>query len=342
MKRLPLLSVFTILLALSFLSIQCGKSTEIPTGNLALLKMLPEEATGYVQFNFKKLADLGIIKSMRESVNKEDSEKGVEALNSLNLFISQTGFDPEKDLQGGALAVFESTDNSKPLIAFVAQGSIIPEKMITFMKTQSPNTSEEVVDGITFYHLEKQDGEATFICFPKTGIVAAGNLEQLKKTVAVIQGKGRSLMDAPRFSEQTKNISGDSIISAVFSIPEKVRSMTKENLPPPFEFDMSKAEAFTAELFYKSEVWSGTLAIVSPNPEGNKKNANTLNTLKGFAALLGPEVGDVVNGLSIKADDKRIEINFSVTKAQLEKMGKKAKESLPGMSADSTAEITAE
>jgi hypothetical protein len=274
-------------------------------------------------------------------MKKDEAEKGVEALKTLGQFITQTGFDPEKDLASGALAVFTPPDNAKPQIAFVAQANIVPDKMIAYIKTQNPETREESIDGVTFYHLDNKEGEEAALCFPKNGLFAMGSPAQLKKTVSLIQGKGRSLMDNPRFRDPAKKFKGDAIATAVFSIPEKIRTM-QEQMPPPFEFDMTKAEAFTAEFFFKSDVWTGTLAIISPNPEGNKKNVNTLNSLKGFAALLGPEVGEVVNGLTISADDKQVEIRFSVTKAQLEKMGQKAKASLPGMSSDAPAQVSAE
>jgi len=330
-----------IILALSLFFLQCNKGTDNTSGDLSLLKMLPENASGFVTINFKRIAELGLFKTMQESMKNDNSDKASEAMDTFRQFISQTGFVLEKDLQNGALAVFGDLGENKTQFVFLVQSTFELEKLITYAKSQNPDVKEETINGITYYHLKKTEQEETALCFPKPGLIAMGQIESLKKTIDIITNKGRSLMDNPALNHYAKKMHADALAGAAFIIPEKARSM-QEKLTPPFEFDLSKAEAVTINLFFKSDVWSGELALISPNPEGNKKNANTLNMLKNMGVMLGPEVGEVLNGLTINANDKQVGINFSITKSQLEKLGKKAKESLPGMSAETSSEPSME
>ncbi len=337
MKTLRLIGISVVLITLTLFSLQCSKGSESAGGDAALLKMLPENASGYVLFNFSKVAELGLFKTMQESMKKEDEEKANEALKAFDQFISQTGFDPEKDLRSGVMALYGELDTDKPQVAFVAGGSFDPEKIIAFAKAKNTELKEESVDSVTLYHMEKEDGEEMALCFPTAGVVAMGQTDQLKRTLDVIKGKGRSIMDNGTLMQYKKKTAADALLTAVFLIPEKARAM-QEKMQPPFEFDLSKAEAITAEIFFSNDTWSGTLVLVSDNPEGNKKNANTLNMLKNMGVMLGPEVGEVLNGLSFNPGEKQMEIKFSITKTQLENLGKKAKESLPGMSSDTPEE----
>lgn len=341
MKTLRIIGISLILVALALFSAQCGKGAKGGADDAALLKMLPENASGFVLFDFKKVAELGLFKTMRESMGKEDGDKANEALKTFDQFISKTGFDPEKDLHAGAMAVYGGLETDKPLVAFVANGSFDPEKIISYAKTHNTELKEETLGGVTLYHMAKEGSEEMALCFPAGGVVAMGQTEQLKKTLDVIQGKGRSIMDNSALMQHKKKTTAGALLSAVFLIPEKARAM-QEKMQPPFEFDLSKAVAVTAELFYGSDTWSGALVMISDNPEGNKKNASTLNMLKSMGVVLGPEVAEVLNGLSFNPGDKQLEIKFSITKTQLEKLGKKAKETLPGMSEGTPAEPSME
>lgn len=335
MKSLRKLGFLAIFMALAMLSIQCGKGAEKQGRELSLLKMLPENASGFATINFKKVSELGLFKTMQDSMKNEDGEQAAEALSTFSDFLGKTGFDPEKDLHGGALAILGGLDESTPQFVFLAQGTFDPEKIIAYAKAKTPDMKEETANGITLYQTEGK--ENAVICFPKPGLVAMGQPEALKTTIDVIQGKGRSLMDNASLSKFAQKIDNNALATAAFLFPEKAKNM-QEQLPPPFEFDLSKAEAITADLFFQSDIWSGALTLVSANPEGNKKNANTLNMLKNMGVMMGPEVGDVLNGLTINANDQHLEIKFSITKAQLEKLGQKAKESLPAMSSDMPTE----
>lgn len=341
MKVLRRIAIFGIALAVTIVSVQCGKKTAGSGSEQALLKMLPENASGYMVFNFKKVAELGLFKTMQESMQKEEIEKAAAALNTFKQFITQTGFDPEKDLQNGVLALYGGLDQDKPQFVFIAQGNFVPDKMIAYAKSQNPDIQEEAFNGVTLYHMKKEEGTESMLGFPKTGLAAMGDIEPLKQALALIQGQGRSVLDNPLLSKHHRQASADALVTAIFLLPESAKAK-QEKMPPPFEFDLSKAEAFTGELFYSKDIWSGSLSLISPNPEGNKKNANTLNSLKGLAAMMGPEVGDIVNGLSINADDKQVEIRFSINKSQLEKISKKAKENLPGAPKESSPEPSME
>jgi hypothetical protein len=112
------------------------------------------------------------------------------------------------------------------------------------------------------------------------------------------------------------------IFFAMVQLPEEVRTMPQSS-QLPVKLDFSKAETLVAFVDFKNDEWNGEIKIISPNPEGNQETASSLNTMKGFGALAGPEVSEVLNKITISSSDENIKIGFSITTDMIEKLKKK-------------------
>jgi hypothetical protein len=119
------------------------------------------------------------------------------------------------------------------------------------------------------------------------------------------------------------------MVSFVLEFPEDAKKVHQS--PMGGSIDLSKAEVILGELNFNGSAFTGEISLLCDNEEGNNQLVTTLNGFKGMAAMMGPEVGELVNKINLTASADKVTLSFDIPQELLEKLQKKIAEKTQGM-----------
>lgn len=325
-KAVTIISVAILAAFLMFTS-ACGDKTTGPAGSLgvSLYKMVPSDASGILTFNIKKLSSLSVFDKIKEDMTKKELAGKEKFFKNYEDFVDKTGIDPKRDFYSVVLAVFGDLKAKTPDFAIIANLHYDKSKILSILKEKVQNLIQEDYLGSTIYKFTDEKGKDVSINFINADFILAGSSNGLKKIIDLSKGKGSSLDTNNKIMGFLKEIKGNPVLSFVFSIPDELKGMKGSGM---FQADFSKAEAVFGQVDYIGTDWTGKIVLVSPNEEGNKKMKTTLDGLKGFGAMAGPEFAELVNSITISASPRDLTISLSISTELLEKLKKKAEQKM--------------
>jgi hypothetical protein len=157
--------------------------------------------------------------------------------------------------------------------------------------------------------------------------VLFGTPGKIKAGIDVAKGKGKDAFSTGRTKDFLKKIDTSSIFWMMLgNIPEDVKQ--KASSGGLMQLDLSKAEGLVGAFDFKNGALSGNIQLFNANEQANKQIADTLNGFKGMGAMFAqqdPDLGQVLNALSISAGADGVKLSISVPEALMNKMAEKAK-----------------
>jgi len=312
-----------MLLSLAIL-IGCGGSASKSDSDT--LSWVPEEASAVFYLNISKIAQIEMFEQAfdPEKMKKdEDSEKFIAIYKKV---LETTGLDPKKDLKSLTIAAFGDLQKKEDVnFAAIVNVIINKEKILGMVKKENKDITEETFQNETFFKGEVDfEGRKRVLAFSfaKNNTFVVGTEAETKQILELSQGKGNSITKNSKLKKILPQGKTLPLFFAMVQLPDEVRNMP-QNAQLPVKVDFSKAETLVSTVDFKNDEWNGEIKVISPNPEGNQETASSLNTMKGFGALAGPEVSELLNKITISSNDEEIKIGFSITTNMINKLKEK-------------------
>jgi hypothetical protein len=304
----------------------CGGDKGVTgSGGVDLFSFLPDTATGVIYVNVKAFASNKLFDTFIEKAKEKKPENAGRMFTDYQDFVTKTGIDPKRDFHALAVAVMGALEPGKEDVAMVANVDYDKEKVLAALKESEEVITEEEYDGVLIL---KKEGDDDVLTFVSENIVAVGNIDAVKKVIDLSKGKGKNVMSNDLLKGYIKKFKADDIASFVVEFPtdsKKVHDMGMAKI------DLTKAEVILGGITYSGSAWTGEMAMICPNEEGNTQLVNTVNGLKGMAAMAGPEVGELVNNINLAASSDKVTLSFNIPDELLEKLQKKMEEKVKGM-----------
>jgi len=259
-------------------------------------------------------------------------------IDSYEVFVSQTGFRPEKDLNS-IYALFSKdviSGNSKRT-AIIFNGVFNEKKVTNYfqnMKKENKKISYTPVKyiGKTFY--KTPDGSC-FVFFDKNNLVL-GNLEFSKELLDRYEKRNLikigSTKDAQVKEDSFKKYFGRSSdkdhIKGLIKITEDTKANIKKKYPGQAVF------AKIDDVSFHGKIVPGVFISIDLNADtadSAKNISDMLNNLKLAGTLYGARFGllDIINGISVTSSAKAAVININLTYKQIKESVEKIKKIIP-------------
>lgn len=326
-KLLTVLSISCLVVALMIFS-ACGKAEKAAKGELNLLTMIPEDASGIFIVNFKKIAGLPVYEQMIEEFKKKDPKESKGPIKNYDDFILKTGIDPQKDLHSMAIGIFGKLSGmqgeSSPDFAMVMNVNYDKEKILTLLKEGKAEMTEGSFKDVTIYQIDNSDGQKISFAFISDALMAAGRGEKLEQVIDLFQGTGKSILDNPAKKTYLKELESDTVFSFLLDLPEEAKKVQGEG--SPFKVDLTKAESLLGFADYSGNAWEGEIKLIAKDEETNKQIVTLLNGMKGMGAMAGPEVAELLENINLTAAADHIKLTFTISDELVKKLQEKAKQ----------------
>ncbi len=334
MKKTITITLSLMLTAFLAVNTGCGNKTTGPASSsgVSLYEMVPADASGVFTLNIKKLSSLSVFDKMQKDIANDDFTGKDKFFKNYEDFVDKTGIDPKKDLYSVVIAVFGDMKAKSPEFSIIANLKYDKTKILSILKEKVKPLTEESYLGSTIYKFKDEKEKDIAMSFIAPDLISAGTPVALKKTLDLSKGKIKSLETNKKIMGFLKRIKGDPILSFVFPIPPELRAVKGSGM---FRMDLSKAEAVIGHANYSGTDWTGNIILISQNEDGNKKMKTSLDGLKGFGAMAGPEFAELVNSINISASPENLTISISISNELLEKLKKKAKKKIGNMKDES-------
>jgi hypothetical protein len=327
MKKFFMTSLITVFVLTLLLISGCGEKAAIGGDNL--FSLLPDNASGVLSMNFKEFAKLELFDKIIKKAKEEKPDEPGKVFKDYQDFVDKTGIDPHKDIHGFALAFLgKIKPGSEPDVVLVANLNYDKNKLIKVFKEGDEKFAEEDYKGITIIQGVDKHGKEFALAFVNESILAGGKIDGVKKVVDLSKGEGKNILANAKLKPYIEKFKSGAIASFVIDFPEEGKKVQDT---PMLKMDLSKAEVIFGHVQYTGSAWDGEIAVVCPNEEGNKQLVNTLNGLKGMAAMGGPEVAELVSNINLIASADQITLTFNITDELVDKLKKKVEEKAKGL-----------
>ncbi len=322
-------SLITVFVLTLLLISGCGEKAPTTAGGVDLFSLLPDNATGVVYMNFESLAKLELFDKIIKEAEKKKADKPGKPFKDYQDFVDKTGIDPKKDIHAVAIGLLGKIGpGAEPDAVVVANLDYTRDKLLAILKKEEVKLTEEDYKGITTLKGVDEHGKDFMLAFVNENIIAGGKIEGVKKVVDLSKGEGQNILANAKLKSYIEKFKSGAIASFVIDFPEEGKKVQET---PMFKMDLSKAEVIFGHVEYTGSAWEGEIAVVCPNEEGNKQLVNTVNGLKGMAAMGGPEVAELVNNINLSASADQITLTFNITDELVDKLKKKMEEKSKGM-----------
>ena len=326
------MSIVCLVFAMS-LATACGGGDKATSGGeVNLMSMIPEDASGVMTINFKKITGLDLFDQMIEKAKAEKAKEGA-PFKSYEDFVTKTGINPKEDVYSMAIGIMgDMKAAGEPDMVAVMNIKYDKAKIMAIInerKGEIKEFSSEAYEGIDVYNFKDDQGKDVGFSFVSDSLVAIGRKGSLLKVIDLSKKKGKSVLDNDAKKVLFKQLNGDAVASFMFELPEEAKKVQGEG--SPFKVDLSKAESVLGFIDYAPGAWNGEIKLLAKDEATNQQIAQVLNSLKGFGAMAGPEVGELVNNINITAAADHIKVAFTISDELVKKLQEMAKKKAESM-----------
>jgi len=333
MKRFTtILSIVCFVLAIS-VATACGGGDKGATGGeVDMLSMIPENASGVMTINVKKIAGLEVFDKMLEKAKTEKPKEGA-PFKDFDDFVEKTGINPKEDIYSVAVGLFgDMKAAGEPDFVVLMNAKNDKAKIMGIIeskKAEITGFNSEKFEGIDLYSFKDEEGKDVGFSFINDSLITIGRKDAVKKVLELKNGKGKSVMQNSEKKGLFKQLNGGAVASFIFELPEEAKKVQGEG--SPFKMDLSKAESVIGYVDYAPGAWTGELKMLAKDEATNQQIAQVLNSLKGFGAMAGPEVGELVNNINITSAADHIKVAFTISDELVKKLEEMAKKKAASM-----------
>jgi hypothetical protein len=283
--------------------------------------MLPENASGVILVNFKKLTQLEFFDKMIKEED-EKADKPGEVFENYQDFVDKTGIDLKKDVSSMAVAFMgklAGAGKGEPDMVAVASLNYDKNKIMALVKEKGGKVSEETYNNVPVFKVS-EEGKDMMFSFISDNFAAFGIPDGVKKVIDLSKGTGKSVMDNEKMKPFLDKLKPGAVVSFVIEFPEEAKKVHEGGM---FKMDMSKAEAILGFIDYANKAWNGEIKLISHNEEGNQQLVSTLNTFKMMGGAAGPEVAELLEKITISAAADSVKLEVTIPDELVEKLRKK-------------------
>ena len=337
----------TVLLAMCFICFflivpGCKKKPGAAVRDIALLKMVPEDASGICCVNVNRLNELEFFKEKISDLKKNETEKSKEKILDIYIdFLEKTGVDIETDINGITIALFSAflNDLSSEMDANAIilldldynRDKILKALQDILLEKKIPYTEETYRDGIIFKltnnslpFLSNMTIENAAFSFLNNKTIAVGKPEKLKQVIDLSKGTGKSVLLCEGMKSYLNTPCSAAMASFAFIVPEGLKKKYERGL---FQFDLSKAETVSGNIDQRGKVWEGEFKLIAKNARGNAQFVSVLAFLKTLAGTtLGSEFSEMIDNIHLSSSAEDVTLTFAAHENELTKLLKKIKD----------------
>jgi hypothetical protein len=351
MKKLSVVLMCVMVLGASLFMSGCKKKGAVAgkanSGDVAAL--LPDGAIMVMAFNVQKFGTMSFFEKMKQEGFKP-KEGEPQTFKDYADFVQKTGVDPQKDVFFVTAGIYGKLEDKEPDMLAIINLTYNKAKILDFLKSQSMMVTEESFEGVSLFTVKEINrqlpvpgtpkSENVRLAFLNDWNVAIGSPDRVKAAISLTKGTGKMALESEGIKSRIAAINQSSLFWFVLSaLPDSVK---KNQAGSMMGIDTSKLEALVGQFDFDKKILSGFLKVLAKDPEGNKKLVDMLNGFKGMAAMGAskdsPEVGELVNGITLTASADAINLNFSIKEEVMNKLGEKAKAKVSSMAQPVPAE----
>jgi len=319
-----------LITALAFTA--CGPKAGPPKAGEAkaenMLAMLPVDCQGAFFVDVKRAMETDFVKKAIEQ--DEQGQK-------LQEFIDATGIDPQKDIYFMALGLANIEGNNAEGAA-VLNIKFDKDKALGFMKQKAEEEGQPMEEtdynGVTLYGWQEDDGEKVVLAFLDDANVAAGNVPAVQSIIDVVQKKKDSILKNEELQALLKSSNKKAMFWGGMLIPKD--TMEQATSSNPMLSSLNSVNAVSMFFDYANENMEIEIRAMSSDAEKNSQVADFLTGIKGLGGMMAaenPEIGQIVNGITITSAEDHVKISATIPEALLKtvmekEMAKEQKEDI--------------
>lgn len=339
MKPNVIKSLLPFLILLLVVVPGCKKKKGPVVKDLALLKLIPEDATALFCINVERLTVLEYYNEMIADVKKkmvEPSQGKIFA--GYEEFVDKTGVDIERDIRAVAIALFsgakadtpdESAGNALVLIDLDYKKSKIlnvlkakkAEKKIDYVEESYNDIKVVKIKNGSFPLFADKTIENPAFAFFKKHTIAVGNTGRIKQVIDLANSKGKSILLCAEMESYLNTPEKTSMASFALIVPENLKKKVKEGL---YAYDLTKAEIVSGNIDQINGIWVGELKLVMKNEQANAQLASVLAFGKTVAGVtFGAEFSGMIDDIQVISSETGVKLTFSIQHNLLKKLFEK-------------------
>jgi len=274
-----------------------------------IFSYLPESSTGLIIFDFNKAFK---IKFVNDIIDKELLKKK----DSVNSFFMK--MDLKNSLRMVAVSLLNK-ENSENFFACISV-KYNKKDLLELIKNEKAYQNVVNYEGKNIY-FNNEDKEA-FSFVEDDIIIISNKSDNIKLMIDTANNKLKSIQANNKIMSYIDEVKGKGLVYLSFIIPESERKPVNAGM---MNIDLSKAEAFVGYLNYNDSIFSGEFKLISNDETANSQIATSLNGLKGFGAMLGPEVSELLNKINISSTPNFVKFSFEISEELINKVENKMK-----------------
>jgi len=330
----------------------CAKGPSIPVAGSAkpvdMLTLLPKSSQGVIVIDVHRAMTTTLVdKAIKD--NKE-YQKYKEVIDSI-------GLDPQKDIYFAGVGLTQIPGKSEPDAIAVINLKYDKDKIVAKIKEKSPEFKEDLYEGVSFFSMpekeegepvpetkegetepEKKEGEPVFGAFLNTSNIAIGRESQVKSAIDILKGKAESAAKNAEIMKLVKTANKTAMFWSVFSFgPDQIKQMTAGN---PFLTSLESLKAISLFVDYKNATLDLEIKAMTTDAAKNKEMADFLNGLKALGSMAGgekPEIGQLLNAITVSAAPDHVKIAASLPEELMNKLSAEAQKQVEAKLGGETA-----
>jgi hypothetical protein len=309
-----------IFLAIVFLVVaglsSCKKAVGPKTGDAQaenMLKLLPVDADGVFFINLERAMDT------------EFAKKTIAENEDIQALIEKTKIDPLEDLFFLAGAFTQKvSEEEKENVAFILNLKYIKDDLLTLIREKAQEEDQEITEtdyeGHTIYGMWEAEKEVSFSFIDESNILL-GDKTQAEAIIDVIEKKKENFYSNTTLADLVSKTDKQAILwGAIQFAPESLAEMTTDN---PMLQDLKNLQAASIALNYKNQALLADIRLMGGDETKNKNLADFLTGIKGFAGMMAtekPEIGELLNAISITSGPENVQISANIPEELLNKL----------------------
>jgi len=310
------LSTITIILALIFFSfVSCGKKVTAPKAGSAsandMLNFVPVEAKGVIMIDFHRAMSTEIA---RKAIEEDKNYKKYQE------FVNKTGVDPQKDVYFVTVAVTEAMEKGKTKGSAIINLKYNKENLLSLIKQQEGELTEEDYNGFTIYSSKKEDEGGCFSFLDDSNAVV-GNEAGVKSVIDVLLKKKDNVFKNQALSSLMAKTNKEAMLWGAFIIsPQAIEKITSQN---PMLSNLKAVDAAILYFDYQNKNIMAEIKVMSSDEQKNQQIADLLNGVKamgGMAAAKKPEIGEFINKIEISSAPDHVKVYAKIPEELINKL----------------------
>lgn len=309
--------VFVVIAGLT----SCGKSEVPKAGNAQaenMLKLLPVDADGVFFIDLER------------AMETEFAKKTIAEDEDIQAFIEQTGIDPVEDLFFLVGAVTQKgSEEEKEQVAVILNLNYVKDNLLNLITEKAQEEGQEIsetdYEGHTIYGMWEDDKEISFAFIDESNILF-GDKTQAQSILDVIDKKKENFTNNETLADLVGKTDKEAIFwGAILFAPDSLDEMTADN---PMLQDLKNLQAASLAFNYKNQAVIADIKLMGGDETKNKNLAAFLTGIKGLAGMMAaesPEIGELMNAISITSGPENVQISANISEELLNKLKNKIK-----------------